>query len=79
MVMCNNANINTRTLPSIAGMKISQRPDAMDLPEYQLSKSGLLSHLPVSWVPYAELARIEKPTGIYLLLRIVCKEHEELS
>jgi 4-hydroxybenzoate polyprenyltransferase len=66
MVMCNNADMNTRTPPSIAGMNIPQRPDAMDLPEYQLPKSGLLSHLPVSWIPYAELGRIEKPTGIYL-------------
>ena len=31
--------------------------------------SGSLSLFPVSWVPYAELTRIDKPTGtIYLLL-----------
>jgi 4-hydroxybenzoate polyprenyltransferase len=36
------------------------------LPEYQPPKSGLLSHFPASWVPYGELARIDKPVGIYI-------------
>ena len=35
---------------------------------YQLPKTGFLSHLPLSWVPYAELARLDKPTGTYYLL-----------
>jgi 4-hydroxybenzoate polyprenyltransferase len=34
---------------------------------YTPPKTGILSYLPPSWVPYAELARIEKPTGsLYL-------------
>ena len=37
------------------------------LPVYQPPTRGILSLLPSSWVPYAELARIEKPTGIYYL------------
>ncbi|KAI0100581.1 UbiA prenyltransferase family-domain-containing protein [Nemania sp. FL0031] len=36
------------------------------LPPYILPGSGILSYLPVSWVPFGELARIDKPTGIYL-------------
>lgn len=28
---------------------------------------GLLAHLPSSWVPYAELVRLDKPTGTYYL------------
>lgn len=35
---------------------------------YSPPKAGLLSHLPPSWVPYAELARIDRPTGVYYLL-----------
>ncbi|VUC32363.1 unnamed protein product [Clonostachys rosea] len=34
--------------------------------EYQPPKSGILARLPSSWVPFAELARIDRPTGIYL-------------
>ncbi|KAF2265440.1 UbiA prenyltransferase [Lojkania enalia] len=32
---------------------------------YFLPKNGILSHVPASWVPYGELMRIDKPTGIY--------------
>ncbi|PHH81592.1 hypothetical protein CDD82_393 [Ophiocordyceps australis] len=34
---------------------------------YQPPTSGILSKLPSSWVPYAELMRIDKPTGTYYL------------
>ena len=34
---------------------------------YSPPKTGLLSLLPSSWVPYAELIRIDKPTGAYYL------------
>lgn len=37
------------------------------LPAYQPPKAGILSLLPRSWVPYAELIRIDKPTGTYYL------------
>jgi 4-hydroxybenzoate polyprenyltransferase len=40
--------------------------DFSDLPPYRLPTSGILSYVPTSWVPYGELMRIEKPTGIYL-------------
>ena len=38
------------------------------LPEYEPPKTGLLSLIPSSWVPYAELTRIDKPAGTYYLL-----------
>ncbi|KAI9822755.1 MAG: Para-hydroxybenzoate--polyprenyltransferase, mitochondrial precursor (PHB:polyprenyltransferase) [Thelocarpon impressellum] len=34
---------------------------------YQPPSSGLLSHLPARWIPYAELVRLDKPTGTYYL------------
>jgi 4-hydroxybenzoate polyprenyltransferase len=40
--------------------------DFSGLPPYRLPTSGILSYVPTSWVPYGELMRIEKPTGIYL-------------
>ncbi|EFW99024.1 para-hydroxybenzoate-polyprenyltransferase [Grosmannia clavigera kw1407] len=43
------------------------RPTAPSLPPYTRPTSGLLSVLPASWVPYAELTRIDKPTGTYYL------------
>lgn len=36
-------------------------------PPYSPPTTGLLSHLPASWIPYAELTRIDKPTGAYYL------------
>ncbi|KAF6832103.1 4-hydroxybenzoate polyprenyl transferase [Colletotrichum plurivorum] len=36
-------------------------------PVYAPPTTGLLSHLPASWVPYAELIRIDKPVGTYYL------------
>ncbi|KAI1147616.1 UbiA prenyltransferase family-domain-containing protein [Nemania diffusa] len=36
------------------------------LPRYTRPVSGILSYLPASWVPFGELARIDRPTGIYL-------------
>ncbi|KAF4631296.1 hypothetical protein G7Y89_g6830 [Cudoniella acicularis] len=37
------------------------------LPPYQPSTKGILSIIPSSWVPYAELIRLDKPTGTYYL------------
>ncbi|KAK3309990.1 UbiA prenyltransferase family-domain-containing protein [Chaetomium strumarium] len=34
---------------------------------YRPPRTGLLSYLPPSWVPYAELIRLDKPTGSYYL------------
>jgi 4-hydroxybenzoate polyprenyltransferase len=34
---------------------------------YISPQRGLLAHLPPAWVPYAELVRLDKPTGTYYL------------
>ncbi|KAK4204799.1 putative para-hydroxybenzoate--polyprenyltransferase mitochondrial precursor [Triangularia verruculosa] len=34
---------------------------------YTPPTTGLLSHLPPSWIPYAELIRLDKPAGTYYL------------
>lgn len=36
-------------------------------PAYTPPTTGLLSRLPPSWIPYAELIRLDKPTGSYYL------------
>jgi len=41
--------------------------DALPLTPYSPPTTGLLSVLPSSWVPYAELLRLDKPTGTYYL------------
>lgn len=39
-----------------------------DLPTpYSPPRTGLLAYLPSSWIPYAELIRLDKPTGTYYL------------
>lgn len=44
------------------------RPEfEVPLPDYAHPEKGILSILPRSWVPYAELIRIDKPTGTYYL------------
>jgi len=35
--------------------------------KYEPPKTGLLAYLPPTWVPYAELIRLDKPTGTYYL------------
>lgn len=40
---------------------------ATELPPYEPPKSGILSVIPKAWIPYAELIRIDKPTGTYYL------------
>ena len=37
------------------------------LPSYQVPTTGFTSYLPRSWVPYAELMRLDKPAGTYYL------------
>lgn len=47
--------------------EIREAPSQPPPPGYSSPTSGLLSKLPASWVPYAELIRIDKPTGTYYL------------
>lgn len=45
-----------------------QPPSATPVPKaYEPPKTGLLALLPPSWVPYAELIRLDKPAGTYYL------------
>ncbi|KAI1320138.1 UbiA prenyltransferase family-domain-containing protein [Xylariaceae sp. FL0255] len=48
-------------------MKGSLYEHIEEFPEYTPPTSGILSYLPSGLVPYGELARIEKPPGIYNL------------
>ena len=41
--------------------------DFADLPPYTPPQRGLLSWLPSSWVPYAELMRLSRPIGIVII------------
>ncbi len=41
--------------------------ESLPLEKYEPPKTGLLSVLPASLVPYAELIRLDKPTGAYYL------------
>jgi 4-hydroxybenzoate polyprenyltransferase len=40
---------------------------ALPVNKYETPQTGLLALLPKSWVPYAELVRLDKPTGTYYL------------
>lgn len=44
-----------------------QTSDSLPPQKYEPPKTGLLSVLPTSWIPYAELIRLDKPTGTYYL------------
>jgi len=58
-----NATVSTRqpeTRPAVA----ATQTDGPAIPAaYSPPTTGLLSHLPSSWVPYAELIRLDKPVG----------------
>jgi 4-hydroxybenzoate polyprenyltransferase len=45
----------------------NSNPDSTLPAPYTPPTTGLLSKLPASWVPYAELIRLDKPTGTYYL------------
>ncbi|KAK2063031.1 4-hydroxybenzoate polyprenyl transferase [Colletotrichum caudatum] len=46
-----------------------EAPEPLASPEvvYSPPKTGIISYLPASWVPYAELTRMDKPAGTYYL------------
>ena len=52
------------TAPIVSQPRHPQVP----LPPYRYPTAGLISYLPRTWVPYAELVRLDKPTGTYYLL-----------
>jgi len=45
----------------------NSNPDSTLPAPYTPPTTGLLSKLPASWVPYAEIIRLDKPTGTYYL------------
>jgi 4-hydroxybenzoate polyprenyltransferase len=54
--------------PSLSIASESEVQDSLELlTPYSPPTTGLLSVLPSSWVPYAELIRLDKPTGTYYL------------
>ncbi|KXX80675.1 4-hydroxybenzoate polyprenyltransferase, mitochondrial [Madurella mycetomatis] len=57
----------TTKLLSTATDATAKQSSAPAVEPYSPPRTGLLSILPPSWVPYAELIRIDKPTGSYYL------------
>lgn len=64
----------TRSKPAVLGQDISNVKSNPDIQQrlstpapYEPPTTGFLSILPSSWVPYAELIRLDKPTGTYYL------------
>ncbi|KAF2678032.1 hypothetical protein K458DRAFT_464250 [Lentithecium fluviatile CBS 122367] len=52
---------NHRTSPLFAVDKKSNLGYSGD------SKSGWIGHLPASWIPYIQLARLSPPAGLFLI------------
>ncbi|RDW62687.1 hypothetical protein BP5796_10989 [Coleophoma crateriformis] len=59
-----SARKSTTAIPSV-NPDTQEKPKA--LTEYTPPTTGMLSLLPSSWVPYAELLRLDKPVGSYYL------------
>ncbi|KAI1299022.1 UbiA prenyltransferase family-domain-containing protein [Xylaria venustula] len=45
--------------------KLRLSPTGQLMPAYHPPTSGILSLVPSAWIPYLELARVDRPTGIY--------------
>jgi len=59
-----NTNANAQALP------LESNPDtknANPATHYIPPQTGIIASLPKSWIPYAELVRLDKPTGTYYL------------
>lgn len=65
-LQCVATHQTKRQLQTVTGAE-NQLPLKEELPPYERPTTGLLSVLPAKWVPYAELIRIDKPTGTYYL------------
>ncbi|KAK4228408.1 putative para-hydroxybenzoate--polyprenyltransferase mitochondrial precursor [Podospora fimiseda] len=55
------------TTSKLLSTTTSPTPTTNNLPPYTPPQTGFLSHLPPSLIPYAELIRLDKPTGSYYL------------
>ncbi|KAI7001871.1 hypothetical protein KC359_g25 [Hortaea werneckii] len=63
-----------------AQLSLSFTPDMLreNLTTASPPDTGILSILPRSWVPYAELMRLDKPAGTYYLFLPCCRWHRGL-
>ncbi|KAK5032087.1 Para-hydroxybenzoate--polyprenyltransferase, mitochondrial precursor (PHB:polyprenyltransferase) [Exophiala sideris] len=64
---CRSTARHSRASSSTAAPPTSN-PSIQDLPTtYRPPTTGIISKLPSSWIPYAELIRLDKPAGTYYL------------
>ena len=61
-----SANITAASNASATEQSVVEQPTSASA-QYVVPRKGILSHLPYSLVPYAELIRLDKPTGTYYL------------
>ncbi len=59
------ARYSTTSAPTSSGAILT--PGISSPAVYKPPQKGLVSRLPRSWIPYAELIRLDKPTGTYYL------------
>ncbi|KAK2003555.1 4-hydroxybenzoate polyprenyl transferase [Colletotrichum falcatum] len=57
---------STERLTTAVTQEAPERPASTGV-VYSPPKTGIISYLPASWVPYAELTRMDKPAGTYYL------------
>ena len=61
-------SVNTTTASHVSATQhLVIAPSPSTTAQYKAPTTGILSRLPSSFVPYAELIRLEKPTGTYYL------------
>ncbi|KAL2112581.1 hypothetical protein VUR80DRAFT_7194 [Thermomyces stellatus] len=59
--------LTPKTAASLTDPATSNTQPEPSVETYRPPTTGLLAHLPNSWVPYAELIRLDKPAGTYYL------------
>ena len=59
--------IHARRFGTPSMLRQAPTASSSNLSSYTRPRTGLLARLPSSWVPYAELARLDKPVGAYYL------------
>lgn len=65
-----NSSVTSTQHASVASPPVTQSTNPAAEPvvsHYVPPKRGLVASLPKSWIPYAELIRLDKPTGTYYL------------
>src|SRR5579871_2791729 len=55
------------THPRTSSTAITTQTKSTQPSDYMSPTTGILSYLPQRWIPYAELIRLDKPTGTYYL------------